>query len=78
MVECLPIDPAAQVRFQPWAVGIFLHPVTLLSYILAILAYFLVMEHEYCCTTDVGCETVTNYSAILLVNLGEYVIKRMQ
>ena len=28
MVECLPLDPAAQVRFPPWAVGIFLHPVT--------------------------------------------------
>ena len=28
MVECLPLDPAAQVRFPPRAVGIFLHPVT--------------------------------------------------
>ena len=28
VVECLPIDPAAQVRFPPRAVGIFLHPVT--------------------------------------------------
>ena len=28
MVECLPLDPAAQVRFPPQAVGIFLHPVT--------------------------------------------------
>ena len=28
VVECLPLDPAAQVRFPPWAVGIFLHPVT--------------------------------------------------
>ena len=26
--ECLPLDPAAQVRFPPRAVGIFLHPVT--------------------------------------------------
>ena len=28
MVECLPLDPAAKVRFPPRAVGIFLHPVT--------------------------------------------------
>ena len=28
MVECLPLDPAAQVRFPPRAVGIFLHPET--------------------------------------------------
>ena len=28
MVECLPLDPAAQVRFPPRAVRIFLHPVT--------------------------------------------------
>ena len=28
VVECLPLDPAAQVRFPPWAVGIFLHPVS--------------------------------------------------
>ena len=28
MVECLPLDPAAQVRIAPRAVGIFLHPVT--------------------------------------------------
>ena len=28
VVECLPVDPAAQVRFLPRAVGIFLHPVT--------------------------------------------------
>ena len=28
VVECLPLDPAAQVRFPPGAVGIFLHPVT--------------------------------------------------
>ena len=28
VVECLPIDPAAQVRFPPRAVWIFLHPVT--------------------------------------------------
>ena len=28
MVECLPLDPVAQVRFPPRAVGIFLHPVT--------------------------------------------------
>ena len=28
MVECLPLNPAAQVRFPSWAVGIFLHPVT--------------------------------------------------
>ena len=28
VVECLPIDPAAKVRFPPRAVGIFLHPVT--------------------------------------------------
>ena len=28
VVECLPVDPAAQVRFPPRAVGIFLHPVT--------------------------------------------------
>ena len=28
VVECLPLDPAAQVRFPPQAVGIFLHPVT--------------------------------------------------
>ena len=27
VVECLPLDPAAQVRFPPRAVGIFLHPV---------------------------------------------------
>ena len=26
--ECLPLDPAAEVRFPPRAVGIFLHPVT--------------------------------------------------
>ena len=26
--ECLPLDPAAQVRFPPRVVGIFLHPVT--------------------------------------------------
>ena len=26
----------------------------------------------------VGCETVTNYSAILFVNVAEYVIKLMQ
>ena len=30
VVECLPLDPAAQVRFPPRAVGIFLHPVTLI------------------------------------------------
>ena len=30
VVECLPLDPAAQVRIPPRAVGIFLHPVTLL------------------------------------------------
>ena len=29
VVECLPLDPAAQVRFPPRAVGIFLHPLTL-------------------------------------------------
>ena len=28
MVKCLPLDPAAQVRFPPQAVRIFLHPVT--------------------------------------------------
>ena len=28
VVECLPLNPAAQVRFPPRAVGIFLHPVT--------------------------------------------------
>ena len=28
VVECLLLDPAAQVRFPPRAVGIFLHPVT--------------------------------------------------
>ena len=28
VVECLPLDPVAQVRFPPQAVGIFLHPVT--------------------------------------------------
>ena len=28
MVECLPVDPAAQVRFPPCGVGIFLHPVS--------------------------------------------------
>ena len=28
VVECLPLDPAAQVRFPPRACGIFLHPVT--------------------------------------------------
>ena len=28
VVECLPLDPAAQIRFPPRAVGIFLHPVT--------------------------------------------------
>ena len=28
VVECLPLDPAAQARFPPRAVGIFLHPVT--------------------------------------------------
>ena len=28
VVECLPLDPAAQVRFPAWAVGIFLHPLT--------------------------------------------------
>ena len=28
VVECLPLDPAAQVRFPPQAVGIFLHVVT--------------------------------------------------
>ena len=27
-VECLPLDPVAQVRIPPRAVGIFLHPVT--------------------------------------------------
>ena len=27
VVECLPIDPEAQVRIPPRAVGIFLHPV---------------------------------------------------
>ena len=31
VVECLPLDPAAQVRFPPRAVGIFLHPVTFKS-----------------------------------------------
>ena len=28
VVVCLPLGPAAQVRFPPRAVGIFLHPVT--------------------------------------------------
>ena len=28
VVECLPLDPAAQVRVPPQAAGIFLHPVT--------------------------------------------------
>ena len=28
VVECLPLNPAAQVRFPPRAVGIFLDPVT--------------------------------------------------
>ena len=28
VVECLPLDPVAQARFPPWAVGIFLRPVT--------------------------------------------------
>ena len=28
MVECLPVDQTAQVRFPPGAVGIFLHPVS--------------------------------------------------
>ena len=28
MVECLPLDPAAQVRYPPRALGNFLHPVT--------------------------------------------------
>ena len=28
VVECLPFNPAAQVRFPPRVVGIFLHPVT--------------------------------------------------
>ena len=31
MVECLPLDPVAQVRFPPWAVWIFLDPVTFLQ-----------------------------------------------
>ena len=30
VVECLPLDPAAQVRFPPRAVGIFLHPVNIM------------------------------------------------
>ena len=30
VVECLPLDPAAQVRFTPREVGIVLHPVTLI------------------------------------------------
>ena len=28
VVECLPLDPLAKVRFPPRAVGIFLYPVT--------------------------------------------------
>ena len=28
VVECLPVDPVAQVRFPPRAARIFLHPVT--------------------------------------------------
>ena len=28
VAECLHLDPAANVRFTPQAVGIFLHPVT--------------------------------------------------
>ena len=31
VLECLPLDPAAQVRIPPRAVGIFLHPVTKVS-----------------------------------------------
>ena len=31
VVECLPLDPTAQVRFPPLAVGIFLHPVTFIN-----------------------------------------------
>ena len=31
VVECLTLDPAAQVRFPPRAVRIFLHPVTIIS-----------------------------------------------
>ena len=32
VVECLPLDPVAQVRSPPRAVGIFLHPVTGAAY----------------------------------------------
>ena len=42
VVECLPLDPAAQVRFPPLAVRIFLHPVT---YILTILSARLLGTH---------------------------------
>ena len=28
VLECLPLDPVAQVRFTPRAVGTFLYPVT--------------------------------------------------
>ena len=28
VVECLPFDPVAQIRFTPRSVGICLHPVT--------------------------------------------------
>ena len=31
VVECLPLDPAAQVRVPPWAVGIFSAPCDIYS-----------------------------------------------
>ena len=38
VVECLTLDPAAQVRFRPWAVGIFLHPVTFCGHCVGFMA----------------------------------------
>ena len=39
IVESLPLDPAAQVRFPSRAVGIFLHPVTLIYGSVAVKTY---------------------------------------
>ena len=51
VVECLPVDPAAQVRFPPWAVGIFLHPVTVGGQYVGRDRY---ITHFYCLAVEAG------------------------
>ena len=67
VVECLPLDPAAQVRFPPRAVGIFLHPVTCIchdSIQLFSHKHIITVQRLYCCLF--GCDLISNMAAVAI------------